>query len=228
MGLQSKPFRYDCQTSNFLISAKESNQYFLIVRKLYSSVFQYLKERKFFIMKKVYFLIVLALLLGLLFTGCGDIAKITVNTDEELYKSACYGPETATGMGTPIKLKGTWFMYNEYPGGYLCEQNHCKYYIQAGNPKNGDTLIGSYWVEPIGGGWYVAKYELDGFEPSIDPRWVIVEEHLAIDNEVADGMDFKAIPGQDDNQNFFEPFYDEDGLFFIFAHFAMDCAGQLQ
>jgi len=185
-------------------------------------------------MKKVYFLIVLALLLGLVITGC-DIAKITVNTDEELYKSPCYGPESATGLGVPIKSKGTWFMYNVYPGGdfpgggYLWEPpNHCKYYIQAGNPKNDITLIGSYWVEPIGDDLYVAKYDLDGVEPSIDPRWVIVEEHLAIDNEVADGMDFKAKPGQDDNQNFFEPFYDEDGKFFIFAHFAMDCAGQSQ
>jgi len=214
MGLQSKPFRYDCQTSNFLISAKKSNQYFLIVRKLFSAVFQYLKERKFFIMKKVYFLIVLALILGLLFTGCAGITKVTVNTDEVLYRSVCYGPETATGYDgdNRIKPKGTWFMYNVYPGGDFCGADYCAYYIQAGNPKNGTTFIGSYWIDDNGDGTFTAKY-------TIDPRWVVVDEHLAI----SDTMNFTAAPGKDDNANFYENF-DATAPFFVFAHFAVDCA----
>ena len=163
-------------------------------------------------MKKVYFLIVFALILGLLFTGCEDIAKITVNTDEELYKSPCYGPETATGMGTPILSKGTWFMYNEYPGGYFCGPNHCQYYIQAGNPKNGTTFIGSYWIEDNLDGTFTAYYD-------IDDRWVVIDKHLAISD---DTMNFTAKPGQDDNANWGEPFEAEDP-FFVFAHFAVEC-----
>jgi hypothetical protein len=186
-----------------------------------SSIFQYLKERKFFIMKKVYFLIVFALLLGLLFTGCVDIAKITVNMDEELYKSPCYGPETATGMGTRIKPKGTWFMYNEYPGVDNCGTNsggvdYCAYYIQAGNPKNGPTLIGSYWIEDNSDGTFTAYYD-------IDTSWIVIDKHLAI----SDMMNFTAAPGRDDNANWGEPF-SAVPPFFVFAHFAMDCAGQLQ
>ena len=118
-------------------------------------------------------------------------------------------------------------MYNVYPeGGYFCEQqngqNYCRYNIQAGNPKNGTTFIGSYWIEDIGNGWYVAKYELDGLEPSIDPKWVIVEEHLAISDVI---MNFTAAPGKDDNADFFVPF-EATEPFFVFAHFAMDCAEQ--
>ncbi len=109
-------------------------------------------------MKKVLFLMISVLILGLVFTGCGDIAKIsspvTVNTDGDLYKCECFGGETATGLGDKIKSKGTWFMYNEYPG--KCDwtshsewdsnntpsPDRCYFDIQAGNPKNGLNLIG--------------------------------------------------------------------------------------
>ncbi len=164
-------------------------------------------------MKKVYFLIVLALILGLLFTGCAEISKITVNTDEDLYRSACYGPETATGMGTRIKPKGTWFMYNVYPDDGA---SFHAYYIQAGNPKNGQTLIGSYWIEDTGNGTFTAYHD-------IDTSWVVVDEHLAI----SDTMNFTASPGTDDNADWGEPF-EAVPPFFVFAHFAMDCAGQSQ
>jgi len=164
-------------------------------------------------MKKVYFLIVLALILGLLFTGCADIAKITVNTDEDLYRSPCFGPETATGWGTRIKPKGTWFMYNEYPDD---GESYYAYYIQAGNPKNGTTFIGSYWIEDNGDGTFTAKYD-------IDSRWVVIDEHLAI----SDTMNFTAAPGKDDNADFYVPF-EVIAPFFVFAHFAMDCTSQSQ
>ena len=173
-------------------------------------------------MKKVFILIVSALILGSLFTGCCDIANITgpatVNTDGDLYKCVtCVKSDSATGWGDSIKPKGTWFMYNEYPGGYFCGPNHCQYYIQAGNPKNGTTFIGSYWIEDNLDGTFTAYYD-------IDDRWVVIDKHLAISD---DTMNFTAKPGQDDNANWGEPFEAEDP-FFVFAHFAMDCTGQSQ
>ena len=176
-------------------------------------------------MKKVFILIVSALILGLLFTGC--VAKIsspaTVNTDGDLYKCECFGGETATGLGDKIKPKGTWFMYNEYPAGpygywYWDEDEGIDIYvyqIQAGNPKNGPNIIGQYWIWYMGDGWYWAKYW-------INPVFVVVDEHLAISD--SDTMNFTAAPGRDDNQDFKVPFYDEDGKFYIFAHFAVECA----
>jgi uncharacterized repeat protein (TIGR02543 family) len=49
----------------------------LLFEKYFCYVSKYLKERKFFIMKKVFFLFVSVLILGLVFAGCGNIAKIT-------------------------------------------------------------------------------------------------------------------------------------------------------
>jgi PKD repeat protein len=165
-------------------------------------------------MKKVFILIVSALILGLFFTGCSNIAKITspagVNTDGDLYKCECFGGETATGVGHKIKSHGTWFMYNFYSG------VHEHYEIQAGNPKNGSNIIGEYEIISLGGNMYRAEYY-------INTAFVVVDEHLGIDNYITT-MDFKAKPGQDDNQDFGVPFYDEDGEFYIFAHFAVECA----
>ena len=167
-------------------------------------------------MKKVFILIVSALILGLLFTGCSDIANITspaaVNTDGVLYKTKC-SSDSATGVGdNKIKLKGTWFMYNVYSGSGV----HEHYYIQAGNPKNGSNIIGEYEIISEGDNMYRAEYY-------INPAFVVVDEHLGIDNDITT-MDFKAKPGQDDNQDFGVPFFDEDGKFYIFAHFAVECA----
>ena len=155
------------------------------------------------------------LILGLVFAGCSEITKIsspaTVSTSGDLYRCVCYGPDTATGMGARIIEKenggGTWFMYNEYNG------INWWWHIQAGNPKNGTHFIGTYWVANLGSGNYEVRYE---FEPAYE----VLEEHLAI----SDTMNFTAKPGKDDNQDFYESFYDEDGKFYIFAHFAVDCA----
>jgi len=167
-------------------------------------------------MKKVFFLIVSALIFGLVFTGCSDIANITgpatVNTDGNLYKcQTCVQGDTATGMGLPIKPKGTWFMYNLYEYDY-----DGTYDIQAGNPKSGVNMIGYYWIEENGDGSYTAGYY-------IDPTFVVVDEHLAI----SDTMNFTAAPGLDDNADFYvpldEPGVIKDGEFYVFAHFAVEC-----
>ena len=34
-------------------------------------------------------------------------------------------------------------------------------------------------------------------------------------------MNFTAVPGQDDNQDFGVPFSDADGNFYVFAHFSI-------
>ena len=192
-------------------------------------------------MKKVLFLMVSVLILGLVFAGCSDIAKIsspaTGNTDDVIYKCECFGPETATGMGSRIIEKknggGTWFMYNKFvlgadgdgDYGYWNDDIYV-YKIQAGNPKNGLTTIGAYWIYPLpleeglGPDWYRMKYDINT-DSNGNPVFDVIEEHLAIQN---DWHDFTAKPGKDDNQDFGVPFYDDDGEFYIFAHFAVDCA----
>ena len=179
-------------------------------------------------MKKVLFLMVSVLVLGLVFAGCGDIAKIsnpaTVNTGGNLYKCECFGNDSATGLGTRIKTQGKWFMYNEYPG--ECDwtshsdwdsnntpfPDTCYFNIQAGNPKKRLNLIGKYWILDNGNDTFTAEYW-------IDPAFVVVDKHLAI----SDSPNFTAAPGQDDNADFFVPF-EADGEFFVFAHFAVECA----
>jgi hypothetical protein len=124
---------------------------------------------------------------------------------------------TATGAGpdgTQILNKGSWFMYNTYdtpPGGEQC------FDLQAGNPKMGINIVGQYCITPLGGGQYEATYHFDpvtigGFEYQV----VVLNEHLAI----SDTMDFTAVPGQDDNQDFGVPF-SADGNFYVFAHFSI-------
>ena len=116
-----------------------------------------------------------------------------------------HGEDSATGLGTPIQSDGSpWFMYNEYSG------DSSPYDIQAGNPKNGENIIGSYQVTHNADGTYTVTYNFDG-------GFAVVDQHLAI----SDSMNFTAKPGQDDNQNFGEAFSDGDGSFFIFAHFSV-------
>ena len=112
--------------------------------------------------------------------------------------------DSATGLGTSILSKGTWFMYNEYSGG------SSSYDIQAGNPKNGVNIIGSYQVTHNADGRYVVTYNFDG-------GVTVVDQHLAI----SDSPNFTAKPGRDDNQDFGVPFVDTDGHFYIFAHFSV-------
>lgn len=131
-----------------------------------------------------------------------------------VYRCVAGGDDSATGMGIAILEKGTWFMYNAYPKG--------PYEIQAGNPKDGSNIIGTYDVTVNGDDTYTVNYEMDfsivrgGYEWEI----IVVDEHLGI----ADFPDlpFTAKPGQDDNQDFGAPFSDGDGAFFIFAHFAVE------
>ncbi|MDD3641256.1 MAG: hypothetical protein PHE00_05655 [Atribacterota bacterium] len=158
-----------------------------------------------------------------------------------VYRPApCYN-ETATGLGNRIIEKknggGSWFMYNWYPCGleeiddsksWASEYTCNPYLIQLGNPKNGTNIIGTFQIDisavddegnPVSSGWYVATYDLDDFVAI--GRWElwinIMDEHLSI----SDDMDFQAGPGLDDNADWGVPFYDEDGEFFIFAHFGI-------
>ncbi len=170
--------------------------------------------------KKVSILIVSALILCLLFTGCSDIATIsspaTVNTDGDLYKVQCSGAETATGMGATILPKGTWFMYNVYDGDGFWDGRVQSFDIQAGNPKNGNVnIIGVYTIKQNSyNDFYRAQYW-------IYPTFDAVDKHLAI----SDDMNFTAAPGKDDNADFNVDFEDPngDGTFFVFAHFAVEC-----
>jgi hypothetical protein len=115
------------------------------------------------------------------------------------------GEDSATGLGTPIQSDGSpWFMYNEYSG------DSSSYDIQAGNPKNGENIIGSYQVTHNADGTYTVTYNFDG-------GFAVVDQHLAI----SDSMNFTAKPGKDDNQDFGVPFVDADGQFYIFAHFSV-------
>ena len=115
--------------------------------------------------------------------------------------------DSATGLGTPLLSKGTWFMYNEYTGGSV------SYDIQAGNPKNGENIIGSYQVTNNGDGTYTATYNVN--------QGVQVDSgHLA----VSSSPNFTAKPGQDANQSFGVPFSDPSGTgtFYVFAHFSVE------
>ncbi|OHB68384.1 MAG: hypothetical protein A2Y77_09110 [Planctomycetes bacterium RBG_13_62_9] len=143
----------------------------------------------------------------LMFWGC-DFAL----DDISLMNTEPVGCDSATGAGPRILSKGTWFMYNAYPGG--------PYDIQAGNPKDGLNIIGEYWIEDNGDDTYTAYYDIDD---NIEIDGIIYEievtgEHLGISNS----PNFTAKPGQDDNQDFGVEFYDADGVFYIFAHFEVE------
>jgi hypothetical protein len=127
-----------------------------------------------------------------------------------------FDDDTATGYGDRIRKRGKWFMYNIYPEK---EGDNC-YDIQAGNPKNELNIIGEYCIEENGDNTYIATYDID--DTIIIGEWIyeikVVDEHLAI----SDKMNFKAIPGRDDNADFGVPFNNDNGKFYIFAHFAVE------
>jgi len=124
--------------------------------------------------------------------------------------------DSATGLGMRIWRRGKWCMYNVYNERL---ERTGPYYIQAGNPRGGINIIGSYWIENLGGGWYAAYYQ---FDEVVVNGWVydiiVLEEHLSIRNFPW----FTGAPGRDDNADFGVPFYDEDGAFYIFAHFEVE------
>ena len=184
-------------------------------------------------MKKALFLIVSVLVLGLLFAGCSKITNITapgvVEKVVPVGECACVDGDTATGCGLRIKPKGTWFMYNQYP---KPGDPKAPYYygLVAGNPNNGSNVIGYYEAKPslvddqgnpVSDHWYVANYTFD--ETIVIGSYkcdiVVYDEHLAIQD---DHNDFTAKPGRDDNADWGVPFYDEDGEFYIFAHFEVE------
>jgi len=113
-----------------------------------------------------------------------------------------YSADSATGSGSTIGDEGGWFMYNDYPVG--------PFEIQAGNPANGDNIIGSFDVIDNLDGTFTVTYEMNA-------GVIVVEEHLSI----SDDPNFTGKPGQDDNQDFGVPFSDADGSFSIFAHFSV-------
>lgn len=122
--------------------------------------------------------------------------------------------DSATGLGTPIKDKGNWFMYNEYDGGTVT------YDIQAGNPKDGQNInkVGTYTVTPnLDGsgnpdGTFTVNYTLDNGIHEVD-------SHLAI----SDAQNFTGKPGQDANASFETPITaPSDGPVYIFVHFSIE------
>lgn len=131
------------------------------------------------------------------------------------------GTDSATGDGTRIRAKGPWFMYNEVDADVDLDEDvdDITFNIQAGNPKNGGKIIGTYTVTRNSAGNYTATYdfdntiEIDGVPYDI----VVTGEHLGI----SAAADFTAKPGRDDNTDFDVPF-DQADDFFIFAHFSVE------
>lgn len=121
--------------------------------------------------------------------------------------------DTATGFGTKILKKGTWFMYNYYDGSVGT------FDLQAGNPKDGINTIGNYTVTNNGDGTFTVTYAINDTITKNGYVYDIVkmDEHLGI----SDTMSFTASPGTDDNQDYGTAFADADGLFYIFAHFSV-------
>ena len=113
---------------------------------------------------------------------------------------------SATGLGDPISQDGNWFMYNSYPG-----SDTGTYDIQAGNPAGGTNIVGSYQVTNNGDGTYTVTY-------SMNPGVNVTGEHLGI----SDTPSFTGVPGQDDNQDFGASFNDDNGSFYVFAHFSVE------
>jgi hypothetical protein len=127
----------------------------------------------------------------------------------------CIGDDTATGSGTAILPKGTWFMYNQY----IADGSPQCFDLQAGNPKDGVNIVGEYCITDNADDTFTATYEFDDYYYYEGWRYDIVvgDEHLGI----SQSMDFTAVPGLDDNQDWGELF-EADVPFYIFAHFEVE------
>jgi hypothetical protein len=122
--------------------------------------------------------------------------------------------ESATGYGTRIVERGTWFMYNQYD-----PQGTNVFNIQMGNPKEGENFVGTYKIDKDGL-MYTATYDMDdtyianGYEYDI----YVKNSHLAI----SDNLFTSTAPGKLANEEFGIPFMGYNPNFYIFAHFEIE------
>jgi len=168
-------------------------------------------------------------------SGASTSAKITLKDLTRLYNgddfviddislmnTEAIGSDSATGMGTRILSKGTWFMYNYVSEAAMPDSigSNVQFQIQAGNPVDGVKNIGFYVIWNRGGGNYEAEYVIDDTIEigGVDYDIVVTAEHLGVSNT----MSFTGKPGQDDNQDFEVQFSDADGNFYVFAHFEVE------
>gem|GEM_PF-6631150 len=130
--------------------------------------------------------------------------------------------DSATGSGTRITLKksSTWFMYNFVDasgtsGSYT--GSVATFDIQAGNPMDGENIVGKLTVSKTAPFTFQVTYALDECIERNGSLWHVTDcsdAHLSIGNTAS----FKANPGRDDNQDFGVEFTDYDKVFYMFAH----------
>ena len=125
--------------------------------------------------------------------------------------------DDVTGVGDRIHPEGNWFMYNYFDGVTVTQY----FDLQAGNPEHGENIIGTYWIEYHGDGWYGIYYtiddtvEIDGWLYNV----IVTEEHLSHSGAI----DFTGDPAVDDNADFgvYMGFI-EAGHFYVFAHLTIE------
>lgn len=143
----------------------------------------------------------------------------------KLVVTGCDNPD---GTGVRIE-KGSWYMYNHYywlwwwdpipgqsPGHQWGDQT---FPLQAGDPRRGTNIVGSYTVTPTGSGDYVVTYVLNDsvvvngrtYQP------VVVDEHLA----ASDDPITSSKPHKVDNQDFGVAF-PGDGEFNVFVYLEIE------
>jgi hypothetical protein len=126
--------------------------------------------------------------------------------------------DSATGSGTRITVKksSTWFMYNTVNLASAEAGDTQTFAIQGGNPLDGANVIGTLTVTKTTLTTYTVTYDLMTTVERNGSLWTIIDRddtHLSI----SDSVNFKAIPGRDDNQDFGVAFT-QDGVFYMFAH----------
>jgi hypothetical protein len=133
------------------------------------------------------------------------------------------GTRTATGMGTRILTKGTWFMYNSYTDSDLAAPgNNMPFNIQLNNPAvYPNNTIGTYTVVDLGDSKYKVTYDLDEAYTTVIGGWEYGVEVVATQLGISESMTFTANPAKDDTHDFNAEFYDADGKFEVFAHFVI-------
>jgi|GEM_PF-6004134 len=141
--------------------------------------------------------------------------------------------DSATGVGVRITTRkkptsNTWFMYNcindssyaVHPGSEPALVG--QFPIQAGNPADGENVIGRILVYRTAAQTYTIHYELVGTPIERNGSlWAVID---ADDNHLSakDLPNFLGVPGKDDNADFGVPFIDADGVFYFFAHIVVN------